>query len=90
MQLQAVNLDNAEHAAILQRVYERSGLDTDQDGSHQPDYRKLGFVQNPPAIVNDFLNAGVFGLHILHQVATVNKEAFAAVSSPQLVLTMLF
>lgn len=79
LQLQTVDFDNVKHAAVLQHIYEQSGLDS-QDAPQTSDYRKLGFVQNSPELVNEFLNAGVLGLHTLHCIATMNSEAFAAVS----------
>lgn len=79
LQNQPVDLDDVKHTALLERVYEQSGLDTDQYDSQSYDYRKLGFVQNPPDIVNDFLNVGILGLHTLHHLATRNTDAFRTV-----------
>ena len=80
MQLQPVDLQDVKHAAMLQSIYEHSGLDTAQYDAQNYDYRKMGFAQNPPDIVNDFLNAGVLGMYTLHHIATAHHETFASVS----------
>lgn len=80
LQLQPVNLEDVKHAAILQSVYEHSGLDTAQYTTDNYDYRKLGFAQNPPDIMYDFLNAGVLGMYTLHHIATAHRETFESVS----------
>lgn len=80
LQQQSVDLENVKHAAILESIYENSGLDTEKYDARKYDYLKLGFAQNPPDIVNDFLNAGLLGLHTLHHIATTASETFATVS----------
>lgn len=82
LQLQPVNLEDLKHAAILQSIYEHSGLDTAQYTPDNYDYRKLGFAQNPPDIMYDFLNAGVLGMYTLHHIATAHRETFESVSEP--------
>jgi hypothetical protein len=83
LQLQPVDLTNTKHVTMLETIYERSGLATATPSTSTPqnhDYRKLGFAQNPPDIVNDFQDVGVLGLHTLHQVATTRRDQFSNVS----------
>lgn len=80
MQLQTVNLENPDHIAMLQRIHEQTLLTTGKSDYTAYDYRKLGFTQNYPDVVNEFLNAGVLGLHFLSQIASANHEEFVSVS----------
>lgn len=74
-----MDLGDVKHIAMLQSIYEHSGLHTENYDAVQYDYRRLSFTSGPPGIIGDFQDAGLLGLHMLHHLATTRTSEFAAV-----------